>query len=82
MPRKPKEKCLHLINNWEIARADERLSSPTKPGMSGQYVLEGSPRNEWISMGSPGKDGISFWGEQEEEKGGMKIRLHKGRQRK
>lgn len=33
-------------------------------------------------MGRPGKDGIYSWGEQEEEKGGMKIRLHKGKQQK
>lgn len=46
MPRKPREKCLHLIKDCETARACERLSSPTKPGMSDQYVLVGSPRNE------------------------------------
>lgn len=38
--------------------------------------------NERVGMSSPGKDGIYFWGEQEEEKGGMKIRLHKEKQQK
>lgn len=38
--------------------------------------------NERISMNKPGNNGIYVWGKQEEESGGMKIRLHKGKQQK
>lgn len=44
MPRKPREKCLHLIKAREASRAYGRLSSPMKAQMSDQGVLVGSPK--------------------------------------
>lgn len=38
--------------------------------------------NVRVGMSASGKDGIDFWGKQEEEKGGMKIWLHKEKQQK
>lgn len=81
MPRKPGEKCLHLIKACEASRAYGRLSSPVNTWMSDQGVLVGSPKY-LLSVDEKGWCGLSRegWGLflQQEEKGRMKIRASRG----